>query len=131
MKKLFVALLLIVTLTSCSKVGGVVAKAALGGIGLPTAASAQVGKTNTQTIGTSENVDFVVKDVTNSTIRPVMRPTGITTTDKVETINQINNNVPFWFIVAFILWSIFLWELPRFSTIVEYFKKGKQKQQYN
>ena len=126
MKLKVLVLLLFLALSACSGATKLVAKAALGGIGLPTAASAQVGKTNTQTIGLSENTEFVIKDVVNSSVRPIMRPTGITTTDKVDTINQTNNNVPLGFILFFIVWSILLWELPRFSTILEYFRNRKK-----
>ena len=103
---------MILTLSSCGAGLGLAAKVVTGGGLIPDVANVQAGRTNTQTVGTSENLELSFDNVTDSVIRPVVRPTGITTTAPVERIEQTNYNVdPFW-IVAFVIWSILLWQLP-------------------
>jgi len=84
----------------------------LTGAGPNIAANTQAGQTNTQTIGTTTNVSPTV------TVRPKAR---VQTIDQSLTETKLSsentekitfNETPPWLIIALVLWSIFLWQLP-------------------
>lgn len=132
MKRILVVILLALTLSSCGNIGGSLLKgaasAAIGGSDIiPDVASVQVGKTNSKTVGTSENLDVVIKDNMNSNIRPIIRPEGVNTSGPVETITQNNTNIPPWMVIFFVVWSIVLWQLPSPKTMANGVKSGYQK----
>jgi len=118
--KYFLVALLCLSLNACSGAG--LTKLALGsitggGIGEIIPDNAQIGKTNTQTIGFSETTDLTVKNVTGSQVKPIIRPEGIVTNSEVDSISQVNNNIPAWLVIALVIWSIFLWQLPSPTVI--------------
>ncbi|QGH74594.1 hypothetical protein KNU84_gp025 [Bacteriophage DSS3_VP1] len=127
MKNIIFLVLVGTILVGCS--GMDIAKFALGGGADIIPDVAQVGKTNTQTLGTNEITEVVIKDVTGGQIRPVVRPEGITTTAPVENVTQTNYNVPPIWIIALVVWSIFLWQLPSPSELSRKFWSffGKRK----
>ena len=92
---LFLAWMLITTLSGCS------ASNILGGFlsgGVPdVAANVQAGKTNTQTVGTTQNVSPTVSLRPNSRVDNLDQSSG----DDVE--NQTINNIPVWIILLLIL----------------------------
>jgi hypothetical protein len=94
---LVLLLVLILTLSSCSKLP----LSLLGGGGPNVAANTQLGKTNTQTVGTTKS-----NTVTESTVETVDQSTNEVKTEKVETVNI--QQTPFWMILLLILG----WLLP-------------------
>jgi len=102
---LLLLLLVLISMPSCSKLGGL---SFLTGGGPNVAANTQIGKTNNQTIGTTTNV------APTATIRPNARVDNIdqrTTTTKVSTDSVekvVVNEVPMWVILLLILG----WLLP-------------------
>ena len=102
---LMLALLLGLTLTaSCSN-----PLSLLTGGGPNVAANTQLGKTNTQTVGTTKIVE---QKISNPAAEKIIQSTDTATvkSDKVETVTI--NNVPPWMAISLVLWSLFLWELP-------------------
>lgn len=101
-------LLLVLTLTaSCSK-GPL---SLLTGGGPNVAANTQLGKTNTQTVGTTKVTD---QRISNSTAESIKQSTDTNEVkaDKVDSVVVNNVNIPTWMIIALVLWSLLLWELP-------------------
>jgi len=106
------------TLSSCSKIPSLL----LGGGGPNVAANVQAGKTNSQTVGTTNNVD-------QKLIRPTARnikqsnDTNKIQTDQVD--NIVVNEVPIWVILLLIMG----WLLPSPNEIGRGFFKliGREK----
>lgn len=82
--------------------------------GTNVAANTQIGKTTNQNIGNTQNTEQKI-------VRPQARTinqSSDTSEVKADTVDSITvNNIPPWFIIFFMLWSLFLWELPRPSDI--------------
>lgn len=100
--------------SSCSKI-----PLGLMGGGANVAANTQVGKTNNQTVGTTQNTE---QKITQATAQKISQSTesNDVKTDSVENINI--NNLPMWFVIFFMLWSLFLWELPAPRHIGQWFR---------
>lgn len=100
-------LLSLLLMTSCSSLGPL--GALTGSSGTNVAANTQVGKTNTQTIGQTNNIAPTVS----------LRPNA-----RVETIDQssdtvTNNELPIWVWVIFILLFIVGWVTDTPGTIIK------------
>lgn len=82
------------------------------------AANVQAGKTNTQTIGTT-------KVVQQKLVRPTARNINQSTdtnkvrTERVETV-VMNEGPSTGWVIALILWSILLWQLPSPNSMGEW-----------
>lgn len=81
----------------------------LTGGGPNVAANTQLGKTNTQTIGTTQIVE---QKINNPTADKIVQSTDTNSvrSDKVDTINI--SSTPISTVIIAVLWSLFLWELP-------------------
>jgi len=83
----------------------------LTGGGPNVAANVQAGQTNSQTVGTTNNVS-------QKLVRPVAREirqsndTSRVKSDRVETVTM-NEGLNHWWLIGILLWSLLLWELPR------------------
>lgn len=113
---LFVALLTLVfiALSGCSgvlpSVAGMAAESFLGGSGPGVDVSAQVGRTNTRTIGTSAVTETRLQGNTAETIRQTTSTTKVQT-ERAETV--VVNEAPFWLVLLALLG----WFLPTPRTI--------------
>jgi len=106
---------LVLTLTvSCSSG----ALGILTGGGPNVAANTQVGKTNSQTIGTTNNISPSVSDSQVEKLDQRVVTTRVAS-DKVDVVTV--NETPPWLVIALVVWSIFLWQLPSPSQIGNWF----------
>jgi len=87
-------------ITSCSKV----LPSLLGGSGPNVAANTQIGRTNTQTIGTTNNAEQKLVRPKARTIRQEQTTTKVAA-DEVQTV--VVNEVPAWVILLLILGWLF------------------------
>ena len=108
MKRFLTVLLVVSLLSGCG--GG--ALSLLTGGGPKVAANVQAGQTNSQTVGQTRNSNVKVTRSPNSTIRPVERPSTFNENQGVENVINNTTNIPPWFIIALVVWSIILWQLP-------------------
>ena len=94
-------LILVLLLSGCSSLNP------LGflGSGVNTAANTQVGKTNTQTIGTTNNVEQKLENPVANTIKQSNDSNSVQA-DRVETV--VVNEVPVWVVLLLLLG----WLLP-------------------
>jgi len=101
--------LLLLCLTSCSSFNplDLVSK------GVNTAANVQAGATNSQTVGTTQVTDQTVRNSHGATITQTRDDTKVKS-ETVETVvvNEINPLLFGTLILAFIVWSYFLYKLP-------------------
>ena len=88
------------------------------GSGVNTAANTQVGKTNSQTIGTTNNISPSVSDSQVEKLDQRVVTTRVAS-DKVDVVTV--NETPPWLVIALVVWSIFLWQLPSPSQIGNWF----------
>ena len=106
---------LVLTLTvSCSSG----ALGILTGGGPNVAANTQAGKTNSQTIGTTNNISPSVSDSQVERLDQRVVTTRVAS-DKVDVVTV--NEIPPWLIIALVVWSIFLWQLPSPNEIARWF----------
>jgi hypothetical protein len=111
--KVTVAILLMVTLGACSGPLGVLTGFGTGGTNV--AANTQAGKTNSQTLGTTNNVEQKLENPTATTIRQ-SNDSNRVQADRVETV--VVNEVPVWVILLLILG----WLFPSPNEIGRYFR---------
>ena len=90
-----------------------------GGPNVAVAANTQAGKTNSQTIGTTSNISPSVSDSQVGSIDQRIVAARVTS-DRVETITV--NEIPAWLLIALVIWSIFLWQLPSPNEVTRWFK---------
>jgi len=105
--KLLLALVLVLSLPSCSKLPSL-----LTGSGPNVAANVQAGRTNTQTIGTTQNYAPTASVRPNSRVGTIdqSNSTSTVSTDAVSTI--IVNEIPVWMVLLFGLLCGFLIPSP-------------------
>lgn len=122
--RLLVCLLVLssmVSLAGCSQI----LPSLLGGSGPKVAANTQAGKTNNQTVGTTNITE-------QKLVRPQARTINQTSdtskvkSDKVEGV-VFNEGIPAGWIIALVLWSIFLWQLPSPNEIGRWFRSFGKK----
>jgi len=116
----FHSLLLLLVLTFTVSCTGTPLSLLTGG-GPNVAANVQAGQTNSQTIGTTNNVRPTVTVNPNSKVETIdQRITDSkVSTERVEKVTV--NETPSWLIIALVVWSIFLWQLPSPSQIGDWF----------
>ena len=90
----------------------------LTGGGPNVAANTQAGKTNSQTIGTTNNISPSVSDSQVDKVDQRVVTTRVTS-DKIDVVTV--NETPPWLVIALVVWSIFLWQLPSPSQIGNWF----------
>jgi hypothetical protein len=90
----------------------------LTGGGPNVAANTQAGKTNSQTIGTTNNISPSVSDSQVDKVDQRVVTTRVAS-DKVDVVTV--NETPPWLVIALVVWSIFLWQLPSPSQIGNWF----------
>lgn len=127
LKSLFglpLAMLLLLLVSGCT---GGNPLSLLTGSGPNVAANVQAGETNTQTLGTTEvrEVKQVVKQA------EVVEQSADENNVRTETVEQLIIETPIgvWWIVAFVLWSLFLFWLPSPNqigqTLLNIFRRNK------
>lgn len=123
--KLLLALVLVLSLPSCSKLPSL-----LTGSGPNVAANVQAGRTNTQTIGTTQNYAPTASVRPNSRVGTIdqSNSTSTVSTDAVSTI--IVNEIPVWMVLLFGLLCGFLipspGEIARGITSLFYLSRKKE-----
>ena len=90
----------------------------LTGGGPNVAANTQAGKTNSQTIGTTNNISPSVSDSHVDKVDQRVVTTRVAS-DKVDVVTV--NETPPWLVIALVVWSIFLWQLPSPNQIGNWF----------
>lgn len=113
LRLLVLLLVLTGTVSSCGKINPLTF---LTGSGPNVAANTQVGKTNTQTIGTTE-VDEgqrIVRPNARNITQNSEENSNKVQSEKIETlvVNELDPKFLLMFILAFIAWSYFLYMLP-------------------
>jgi hypothetical protein len=106
--KLLLALVLVVSISGCSKL-----PALLTGGGPNVAANVQAGKTNSQTLGTTSNVSSTVRDSQVDKVDQSITTTKLSS-DRVETV--IVNEMPIWVVLLLLLG----WLLPSPNEIARW-----------
>jgi hypothetical protein len=112
--RLLLLLLVLTSTASCSSG----ALGILTGGGPNVAANTQAGKTNSQTIGTTNNISPSVSDSQVDKVDQRVVTTRVAS-DKVDVVTV--NETPPWLVIALVVWSIFLWQLPSPSQIGNWF----------
>ena len=114
---LLLLLLVLISMPSCSKLPSL-----LSGGGPNVAANVQAGKTNTQTLGTTNNVSPTVSDSTVGRVDQSITTTKLKS-DRVETI--VVNEIPVWLVLLFGLLCGFLIPSPQeiIRSIVGIFRR--------
>jgi hypothetical protein len=112
--RLLLLLLVLTSTASCSSG----ALSLLTGGGPNVAANTQAGKTNSQTIGTTNNISPSVSDSQVDKVDQRVVTTRVAS-DKVDVVTV--NETPPWLVIALVVWSIFLWQLPSPSQIGNWF----------
>lgn len=105
--------LLMVTLGACSGPLGF-----LTGGGPNIAANTQVGKTNSQTVGTTQNLEQRLENVNANRVRQ-SNDTNRVQADSVETV--VVNEIPAWIVISLFLIGLLGWLLPTPQQIGHWF----------
>ena len=115
LRLLLLPLVLMLTVSCSSGALGILTG---GGPNVAVAANTQAGKTNSQTIGTTNNISPSVSDSQVDKVDQRVVTTRVAS-DKVDVVTI--NEIPPWLVIALVVWSVFLWQLPSPSQIGNWF----------
>lgn len=106
---------LVTVMILVSGCGGPLSLLTGGGPNVGVAANTQIGRTNSQTVGTTQNVDQRLENVTSERVRQ-SNDSNKVQADQVQTV--VVNEVPVWVILLLILG----WLFPSPNEIGRYFR---------